>query len=273
MAVGMLALSSPSHASSPTPVDASLEELTPTSEQVIAYLLKNGPPNPERRFLGLPAVDREGLRFGAFENIECTEQSRYQGRPYWRCFYTMTAFTRAGTKLTSRGWEILGHDDKGALQPIMLRVVPTPPAGAAPSNNSQPPGSDASHKNEVRSPSSNAPDFCSTATNPSQCKISLEESWELKDKLRACLYQAGEKLGQNSAAIREKYMDFARSCSAERAQCLAARVKAWIDRSPNSGDWPSSPNSWTITIENASKYCDETFDVARRTIGPAFRQY
>lgn len=140
MAVGMLALSSPSHATPPTPVDASLAELAPTSEQVIAYLLKDGPPKPERRFRGLPAVDREGLRFGAFENVECTEKSRYQGRPYWRCFYSMTAFTRAGTKLTSRGWEILGHDDKGGLRPIMLQVVAAvPPSSGKGSSPGQPP--------------------------------------------------------------------------------------------------------------------------------------
>lgn len=110
-----------------TPVVA-LKEAAPTSEQVITYLLKDGPPKLERRFRGLPAVDREELRFGAFENVECTEKSRYQGRSYWRCFYTTTAFTRSGTKLTSRGWEILGHDGKGGLQPIMLEMVAVAPA-------------------------------------------------------------------------------------------------------------------------------------------------
>lgn len=120
--------------------DASPAEAPPTSEQVIAYLLKDGPPKPERRFRGLPAADREGLRFGAFENIECTEKSRYQGRPYWRCFYTMTAFTRSGTKLTSRGWEILGHDNKGGLRPIMLEVVTaTPPSPGKGSQSGSPP--------------------------------------------------------------------------------------------------------------------------------------
>ncbi|MBB4642571.1 hypothetical protein HNQ99_002907 [Rhizorhapis suberifaciens] len=44
MAAGMLALPSPSHTSQPSAVDASLAESASTSEQVIAYFRKDGPP-------------------------------------------------------------------------------------------------------------------------------------------------------------------------------------------------------------------------------------
>jgi hypothetical protein len=128
MAAGLVALGSPIASQSST-VDTSFAESAPTSEQVIAYLLKGDPPKLERRFREIPANDREGLRLGTFENIQCTDKTHYQGRPYWRCFYTLTAFTRSGAKLASRSWEFLGHDGKGGLQPIMLEVVvPTPPS-------------------------------------------------------------------------------------------------------------------------------------------------
>ncbi|MDX3910717.1 MAG: hypothetical protein QHC67_13000 [Sphingobium sp.] len=105
------------------PADTPLEA-PPTAEKVIAYLLKGGTPNPDRqfRFRGLPIEDRQGLRFSTYENVNCTEPSRYRARTYWRCFYTMTAFTRSGKKLTSTAWEILAHDGEGGVQPIMLET-------------------------------------------------------------------------------------------------------------------------------------------------------
>lgn len=117
---GAILLTTMAPANAEAPADTQLE--APTAEKVIAYLLKGGPPNLDRQFRGLPIEDRRGLKFSTYENVECTEPSRYRARTYWRCFYTTTAFTRSGKKLTSTAWEILAHDGEGGLQPIMLET-------------------------------------------------------------------------------------------------------------------------------------------------------
>ena len=106
--------------------------MPPTPAEVTTYLLREGPPKPELRFRDLPEKDRVGLKFGGYEDVVCSEKSFFEGHPFWRCYYTVTAITSSGRRLADKGWVILGRSESNNLQPIPLATVGTnaPETGA-----------------------------------------------------------------------------------------------------------------------------------------------